>query len=54
MKLVEKSYNHKKRPESYDIKRFLDYAIKLGETATDENQWKCGIQACVDSWLECS
>lgn len=29
----------------------FDDAIKLCETAADENHWRCGIQACVDLWL---
>ena len=51
MRLVENSYNYETQPVPSDIRRFLDYAIKLCDSATDENQWKCGIQACVDLWL---
>lgn len=51
MKLIEKSYNYRKRPDPQDIKNFLDCALKSGENAIDENHWKCGIQACVDLWL---
>lgn len=51
MRLVENSYNHETRPEPKDIRRFLDYAIMLCGKATDENNWRSGIQACVDMWL---
>lgn len=51
MRLVENSYNYKTQPVPADIRRFLDYAIKLCENATDENHWRCGIQTCVDMWL---
>lgn len=51
MRLIENSYNYKTQPIPNDIRRFLDYAIKLCEKATDENHWRCGIQACVDTWL---
>lgn len=51
MRLIENSYNYKTQPVPHDIRRFLDYAIKLCEKATDENHWRCGIQACVDTWL---
>lgn len=51
MRLIENSYNYKTQPAPNDIRRFLDYAIKLCEKATDENHWRCGIQACVDTWL---
>lgn len=51
MRLIENSYNYETQPVPNDIRRFLDYAIKLCEKATDENHWRCGIQACVDTWL---
>ncbi len=51
MRLVENSYNYKTQPVSADIRRFLDYALKFCETATDENHWRYGIQSCVDMWL---
>lgn len=51
MQLVENSYNYKTQPVPADIRRFLDYAIKLCEKSKDENHWRCGIQACVDKWL---
>lgn len=51
MRLVENSYNYKAQPVSTDIRRFLDYAIKMCETSSDENQWRYGIQSCVDMWL---
>lgn len=51
MKLVENSYNYKTQPTPVDIRRFLDYAVKLCEKAKDENHWRCGIQACVDMWM---
>lgn len=51
MRLIENPYNYKTQPVPNDIRRFLDYAIKLCEKATDENHWRCGIQACVDTWL---
>lgn len=51
MRLIENSYNYKTQPVPNDIRRFLDYAIKLCEKATDENHLRCGIQACVDTWL---
>ncbi|WP_312614835.1 AlwI family type II restriction endonuclease [Oscillibacter sp.] len=51
MRLIENSYNYENQPVPNDIRRFLDYAIKLCEKATDENHWRCGIQACVDMWL---
>jgi len=51
MKLVENSYSYKSQPDPNDVRRFLDHAIKLCETAADENHWRCGIQACVDLWL---
>ena len=51
MKLVENSYNYKTQPTPSDIRRFLDYTSKMCEKATDENNWRCGIQACVDMWL---
>ena len=51
MRLVENSYNYKTQPVPTDIRRFLDYAIKLCENSRDENHWRCGIQACVDMWL---
>ena len=43
MRLIENSYNYKTQPVPNDIRRFLDYAIKLCEKATDENHWRCGI-----------
>lgn len=51
MRLIENSYNYETQPIPSDIRRFLDYAIKLCEKATDENHWRYGIQACVDMWL---
>lgn len=51
MRLIENSYNYETQPEPKDIRRFLDYAIMLCEKATDENNWRSGIQACVDMWL---
>lgn len=51
MRLIENSYNYETQPVPSDIRRFLDYTIKLCEKATDENHWRCGIQACVDMWL---
>ena len=51
MKMVENSYNYKTQPTPIDIRRFLDYAVKLCENAKDENHWRCGIQACVDMWM---
>ena len=52
MKLVENSYNYKYQPTSVDIRRFLDFVMKMCEKSQDENQWRYGIQACVDSWLD--
>lgn len=51
MQLIENSYTYETRPVPSDIRRFLDHTIKLCENATDENDWRCGIQACVDKWL---
>lgn len=51
MRLIENSYNYETQPVPSDIRRFLDYAIRLCEQSTDENHWRCGIQACVDMWL---
>lgn len=51
MRLVENSYNYKTQPNPADIRRFLDYAIKMCEKANDENHWRYGIQSCVDMWL---
>ena len=51
MKLVENSYSYKTQPTPTDIRHFLDCALKLCEKAVDENNWRCGIQACVDMWL---
>ena len=51
MRLIENSYNYETQPEPKDIRRFLDYAIMLCEKATDENNWRSGIQTCVDMWL---
>lgn len=51
MRLIENSYNYETQPEPKDIRRFLDYAIMLWEKASDENNWRSGIQACVDMWL---
>lgn len=51
MRLIENSYNYETQPVSSDIRRFLDYAIRLCEQSTDENHWRCGIQSCVDMWL---
>ncbi|MGR5607480.1 AlwI family type II restriction endonuclease [Enterocloster clostridioformis] len=51
MRLIENSYNYETQPVPSDIRRFLDYAIKFCEDATDENHWCFGIQACVDTWL---
>ncbi|MDL2215786.1 AlwI family type II restriction endonuclease [Ruminococcaceae bacterium OttesenSCG-928-N02] len=51
MRLVENSYNYKTQPVSADIRRFLDYAVRFCENATDENHWRYGIQSCVDMWL---
>ena len=51
MRLIENSYNYKTQPEPADIRRFLDYAIKLCENSNDENHWRCGIETCVDMWL---
>ena len=51
MMLVENSYSHKTQPTPTDIRRFLDCAMSLCEKATDENNWRCGIQNCIDMWL---
>lgn len=51
MKLVENSYSYKSQPGPNDIRRFLDGALHLCEKAADENQWRYGIQTCVDMWL---
>lgn len=51
MRLIENSYNYETQPVPDDIQRFLDYVIRLCEQARDENHWKQGIQACVESWL---
>ncbi|MDD4730180.1 MAG: AlwI family type II restriction endonuclease [Dysgonamonadaceae bacterium] len=51
MRLVENSYNYKTHPIPKDIRRFLDNVIKICEKSTDENQWRYGIQSCVDLWL---
>lgn len=51
MKLVDNSYNYKTHPVPTDIRRFLDEAIALCDSATDENQWYSGIQECVDKWM---
>ena len=51
MRLIENAYSYETQPEPKDIRRFLDYAIMLCEKATDENNWRSGIQACVDLWL---
>lgn len=51
MRLVENGYNHQKRPDSRDIRHFLDAVIEMCERADDENDWRCRIQACVDGWL---
>lgn len=51
MKLVENSYSYKTQPTPTDIRRFLDYTLHLCENAIDENNWRCGIQTCVDMWL---
>ena len=51
MRLVENSYNYKTQPVPTDIRRFLDYAVRFCENATDENHWRYGIQSCVDMWL---
>lgn len=51
MKLIENSYNHRTQPTPADIRRFLDTALHLCDTAMDENNWKSAIQICVDMWL---
>lgn len=51
MRLVENSYSYKTQPTPTDIRHFLDCALKLCEKAVDENNWRCGIQECVDMWL---
>lgn len=51
MKLIENSYNHRTQPTPADIRRFLDTALHLCDTAMDENNWKSAIQVCVDMWL---
>lgn len=51
MRLIESSYSYKTQRVPNDIRRFLDDAIELCEKATDENDWSCGIQDCVDTWL---
>lgn len=51
MKLVENSYSYKTQPTPADIRRFLDSVLNLCEKAVDENNWRCGIQACIDTWL---
>lgn len=51
IKLIENSYNYKTQPTPDDIRRFLDYVLKLCEKANDENHWSYGIQTCVDMWL---
>lgn len=51
MRLVESSYNYKSQPAPTDVRRFLDLAIKQGELASDENDWRERIQNCVDTWL---
>ena len=38
MQLVENSYNYKTQPVPADIRRFLDYAIKLCEKSKNENE----------------
>lgn len=49
MKLVENFYNYKTHPTPVNIRHFLDYAVNLCEEAKDENYWRCGIHACVDT-----
>ena len=51
MRLIENSYNYATQPAAKDIRRFLDCAIMLCEKATDENDWRSGIQDCVNMWL---
>lgn len=51
MHLIENSYHHEALPSPSDIRLFLDCVIRLCEQSTDENNWRCGIQACVDMWL---
>lgn len=51
MKLVDNSYNYKSHPVPSDIRRFLDEAIALCDSATDENHWYSGIQECVNKWM---
>lgn len=51
MKLVENSYSYKSQPTSKDVRRFLDITLHLCERLGDENQWRYGIQSCVDMWL---
>ena len=50
-KLVENSYKYKGHPNPSDVRKFLDLAIKQGETAQDENEWKIKINTCVEQWL---
>jgi len=49
--LVENSYKYKGHPNPSDVRRFLDLAIKQGETAQDENEWQLKINTCVEQWL---
>lgn len=50
-KLVENSYKYKGHPNPSDVRKFLDLAIKQGETAQDENEWQLEINTCVEQWL---
>ena len=50
-RLVENSYKYNGHPNPSDVRRFLDLAIKQGETAQDENDWQLKINTCVDQWL---
>lgn len=51
MKLVDNSYNYKSHPVPSDIRKFLDEAIELCDSAADENQWYVELQECVDKWM---
>lgn len=51
MKLVDNSYNYKKRPTAQELRIFLDEVILQEEYSKNEEEWAMKIQDCVNNWL---
>lgn len=50
--LIDNSYNHQSRPDSNDIRRFLDNSINHINTSTNEIDWIMNINNEAMNWLK--